>query len=159
MNSIYLRSIGDNLRSCKSLRKCDDCKKVHNMYICGLLSFCCTACANNYHLKYDVAASSHSIFSLFWLKETILDNDIIIFLTRLLYKLRKRSEPNYICTNCEYEGRSFQFVDDYPLCSKRCRYKFYKDQCYSIKEIKNFTIKDKSNKELTEEYEWEHYKW
>ena len=156
MDSIYLRSISDDLKSYQGKRCCDFCKKENSKYTCGYLSFCCCSDANNYHLNYDVAASSHAIFSIMWLKGIILDIDVIYLISCFLYKSRKRQEPHFVCDNCKHRSKCVHFIynpslkidGDLCFCSKRCRQSFFGSKC------RNIVVYHKPFEERIRKYRW-----
>lgn len=156
MDSIYLRSISNDLKSYRGERLCDFCKKENSCYTCSYLSFCCCSDANYYHLKYDVAASSHAIFSIMWLKEKMLDIDVIYLLSRLLYKLRKRKRPQFICDQCNHWSERVHFIynptlkinEDLCFCSKRCR------QFFLGFKGRNIVVYHKPFEERVTKYRW-----
>ncbi len=152
MNSIYLRSISEQLRSCRHENHCDLCHKINKSYQLGMFHFCCMACANAYHFKYDIAASSHTIFALLWLRETMLDIDIIHTIAKLLYDIRKRNEPNHECIYCNSQAK--YFIRDIGFCSQYCHKRYFYALGYNDKEIKKLIVQDKCVEERTTIYKW-----
>lgn len=161
MNSIYIRSIGNDLKSYnyKEYKKCEECGK-DSFYKIGkiiTLNFCCISDANDYHRKYDIAASIHSIFALMWLREFNICEDIIFVITKLIYQVRKRNIPYHKCTQCFREGNSsyWIFINGNPLCSMHCRHLFQIQMvCYTKKQRRQLYIIHKSNEEINSKYIW-----
>lgn len=164
MNSIYLRSISENLKSCTLQEKpqaCETCKQYTTSYKLGYFRFCCCSHANDFHMKYDIGASSATISFLLLFKELCkvndLVNDVICVIAQILYQLKKRSRPIFHCIQCNYIGEPQLFYYNYAFCNKFCVSNFFYKKGYTIKQIKQLkqlSLTSKSCDELTISYKW-----
>lgn len=87
----------------KKCQKCTNEKKKMLRVNRGIsLYFCKYTHMSDYHIKYDLAASMHSTFSLLWLRQIGLPCDITRVISQLLYTVRKRGKKIY--QRCNYCG-------------------------------------------------------
>lgn len=138
MNSDYLQYeiVGKLVRN-QINKKCQGCANEKakmlrvnrgiSLYFCTYKHMC------DYHMKYDLAASIHSTFSLLWLRQIGLPCDIARVISRLLYTVRKRGKKIY--QKCDYCGLICDNHDIYcDPCEKKEVY-ICGDEC---KTFKNF---------------------
>ena len=152
MNSIYLRSISKDLRTLSPLdiqkgNYCDHCKKDQCIYKLGIIKFCSCACANAYHLRWDIAAVTHSSLSLLWFVD-YLNCDVVTIIAKSLYNLRKRETPPiFKCVLCGQRVRDHDviFVDTDCFCGRYCKNRLYSKKTNTI---------NKSPTEINTKYIW-----